>query len=216
MVTSTVHEYKYIDIVEGSEHPYKCALCSKTYFEFRFETDVVRDHLLEAHYSAIGAAFDHDDDDDCDYEGAVSRMDLDACSDGRWEGPGDSDDYGASDSEDVQEREEEKEGDGDRSGAGNAGIDAAASAPTAMSWPERKKEDVDEAVARWFYAHLIPFNVSRNPYFKEMIEALAKAERNYVTPSPSRLNSLLTDEQKNAILKRKKAMNKKRKISCMW
>lgn len=212
MVTSPVHEWKYIDMVEGSEHPFRCALCSKTYYEFRFERDIVREHLLEAHYSAIGVAFDHDEDDDYNYEDADSRMDLDLCSDGQWEGPGNSDDLGASDSEDVQEQDEKKEGDGDRSGAGNA----AASAATAMSWPELKKEDVDQAVARWFYAHLIPFNVVRNPFFKEMVEAINKAERHYVTPSPGRLESLLTDEEKAAIGKRKKAINKKRKRNGMW
>lgn len=214
MVTSTVHEWKYIDIEEGSEHPYKCSLCSKTYFDFRFQRDVVRDHLVEAHYSAIGVAFYHDDN--YDYEAAYSCMDLDECSDGRWEGPGDDDDNGLSDSEDVQEGEEQKEGDEDRSGVGNAENNSTVSAPTAMSWPQRKKEDVDEAVARWFCAHLIPFNVSRNPYFKEMIEALTKAERHYVTPSPRRLKSLMTDEEKSAIDKKKKAINRKRKRNRMW
>lgn len=185
-----------------------------TFFYFSLQRDAVRDHLLEAHYSAIGVAFDHEDD--YDYEAAYSCIDPDECSDGRWEGVGDSDGNGFSESEDVQEEEEENEGDENRSGAGNAETNSTASAPTAMSWPQRKKEDVDEAVARWFFAHLMPFNVSRNPYFKEMIEELAKAERHYVTPSPRRLTSLLTDGEKSAIDKKKKAINRKRKRNRMW
>lgn len=198
MVTSTVHELNYVVVVgEGNKQYFKCSLCAKIYPSALSVRKEVKTHLIQDHYSAIGVVFANEDD--AEEGGGAYR------TNGRWEG------HGESDSEDMQEGKEETEGDGDRSGVGNGGSDTAASAPTAMSWPKTRKEDADRALARWFYSNLIPFNVIRNPYFKEMIEAISNAGRTFVAPSLSNLESPLTDEEKAAIDKRKKAINQKRK-----
>ncbi|GAQ91180.1 hypothetical protein KFL_007390040 [Klebsormidium nitens] len=57
------------------------------------------------------------------------------------------------------------------------------------------KSEVDRSVARFFYANGIPFNVARNPFFKEAVSAIAAAGNTYKPPGSKALRSNLLEKE---------------------
>lgn len=63
-----------------------------------------------------------------------------------------------------------------------------------------KKEEIDRAVADFFYANGIAFNVARSPYWSRMIDAISKAGIHYKAPSSEALRtSLLVDASRRVV-----------------
>ncbi len=63
------------------------------------------------------------------------------------------------------------------------------------------KSEVDAAVARCFYANGIPFNVARNPFFKDAVAAIAAAGPGYKPPSSETLRTTLLEREKESLSK---------------
>lgn len=62
------------------------------------------------------------------------------------------------------------------------------------SFSKNKKQDLDRAVADFFYSNGISFNVARSKHFKDMILAVSRAGCTYQPPGSERLRtSLLQD-----------------------
>lgn len=53
------------------------------------------------------------------------------------------------------------------------------------------QEEVDEAIAKFFYGCRILFNVSRSPFFKKMVDTLKRCEKSYQPPIFNRLHTTL-------------------------
>ncbi|KAI5055828.1 hypothetical protein GOP47_0029349 [Adiantum capillus-veneris] len=66
------------------------------------------------------------------------------------------------------------------------------------SWKPALKEEVDVAVARFFYHDHIAFNVARSPYFYEMARKSGSLESRptYVPPSLESVRTTLLDREK--------------------
>lgn len=65
----------------------------------------------------------------------------------------------------------------------------------------KSEGDVDLAIARFFFACGIPFDVARSPYFKRMAGAINDGLPGYKTPSYERLRTVLVDKEKTYIEK---------------
>jgi hypothetical protein len=59
------------------------------------------------------------------------------------------------------------------------------------SFKKCRKQELDRAVADFFYANGIAFNVARNQYFQSMVQALVSANQNYVAPTSEKLRTCL-------------------------
>ncbi|MCO5549337.1 hypothetical protein L7F22_002806 [Adiantum nelumboides] len=64
------------------------------------------------------------------------------------------------------------------------------------SWKPALKEEVDVAVARFFYHDHIAFNAARSPYFKEMAKKIGEYGPDYVPPSSETLRTTLLEKEK--------------------
>lgn len=58
------------------------------------------------------------------------------------------------------------------------------------------QEAVDAAIARFFYANGIPFNVVRSPFYTEMVQAINNAPAGYKPPMYENIRTTLIDKEK--------------------
>ena len=63
-------------------------------------------------------------------------------------------------------------------------------------WKLVDKQKVDDSLAEMFYACAIPFNVARNPYFKNAIKKVADFGKVYVPPGSEALRTTLLKKQR--------------------
>ncbi|KAH9292112.1 hypothetical protein KI387_042698 [Taxus chinensis] len=61
------------------------------------------------------------------------------------------------------------------------------------------RDAVDAAIAHFFYANGIPFNVARSPYYEEMVRAINKGPAGYKPPGYEKLHTTLIDKEKTRI-----------------
>eukprot|EP01018_Ginkgo_biloba_P037930 Gb_41367 [translate_table: standard] len=59
--------------------------------------------------------------------------------------------------------------------------------------------EVDLAIARFFYANGISFNVARSPYYGEMVKAIMGASSGYKPPGFENLRTTLVDKEKGRV-----------------
>eukprot|EP01018_Ginkgo_biloba_P013676 Gb_30773 [translate_table: standard] len=59
--------------------------------------------------------------------------------------------------------------------------------------------EVDLAIARFFYANGISFNVARSPYYGEMVKAIMGAPSGYKPPGFEKLRTTLVDKEKSHV-----------------
>lgn len=64
------------------------------------------------------------------------------------------------------------------------------------------REEVDEAVARCFYACGMPFFYARSPYFHDMVGAIASFGKGYKAPNYEKLRTTLLDKEKDRVCSR--------------
>lgn len=70
------------------------------------------------------------------------------------------------------------------------------------------KEAADRAIARFFYAAGIPFNVAENRYFKEAIKAVAACGSSYCPPGRKVLGTTMIDKELADVKRKTEAMMK--------
>ncbi|XP_077240039.1 uncharacterized protein LOC143880943 [Tasmannia lanceolata] len=68
-------------------------------------------------------------------------------------------------------------------------------------WKAFAKEDVDDVVARFFYANGLNFNVTNSPYFHDMAKAIAAFGPGYEPPSIENLSNSFLSKEKTRINK---------------
>ncbi|KAH7288138.1 hypothetical protein KP509_31G014000 [Ceratopteris richardii] len=66
-------------------------------------------------------------------------------------------------------------------------------------WNPKLKEEVDMAVARFFYHDHIPFNEARSLYFKETMKEVGEYGPQYVPPTSESLRMTLLDKEKKLV-----------------
>lgn len=66
-------------------------------------------------------------------------------------------------------------------------------------WKPVEKQEVDDAVAKFFYACAIPFNVARSPYFKNVIKKAIDFGKGYVPPGSEALRTTLLKKTKDRV-----------------
>jgi len=59
----------------------------------------------------------------------------------------------------------------------------------------QQKERADDAVAKLFYAHALPFHLARSPYLRAAFEEVRLAGPSYVLPGETRLRTSLLEKQ---------------------
>ncbi|XP_021899084.1 uncharacterized protein LOC110815562 [Carica papaya] len=69
------------------------------------------------------------------------------------------------------------------------------------SWKTTTKEDVDDNVARFFYADGLNINIVNSPYFHEMVKTIAVFGSGYEPPSVEKLSGSLLNKEKGRIEK---------------
>ncbi|KAH7331702.1 hypothetical protein KP509_20G047100 [Ceratopteris richardii] len=67
------------------------------------------------------------------------------------------------------------------------------------NWNPILKEEVDTAVARFFYHDHIAFNAARSPYFKDMVKKIGEYGAHYVPPSSESLRTTLLEKEKKLV-----------------
>ena len=61
------------------------------------------------------------------------------------------------------------------------------------------RDDTDDAIGKFIFANGIPFHVVRSPYYKEMVQAIAKIGPSYVPPGEHKLRTTILDRQVSKI-----------------
>jgi hypothetical protein len=61
------------------------------------------------------------------------------------------------------------------------------------------KDDIDDAIGKFFFANGIPFHVARSPYYKEMISMVARRGPSYVPPGETKLRTTILDKNYSKI-----------------
>ncbi|KAL3849608.1 hypothetical protein ACJIZ3_011490 [Penstemon smallii] len=61
------------------------------------------------------------------------------------------------------------------------------------------KDDVDGAVARFFYGNGIPLNVAKSPFWVDMVRAINHAPKGYDPPSAEKIKTTLLDKEKTKV-----------------
>lgn len=88
------------------------------------------------------------------------------------------------------------------SGSGKTGKRIRTSQPSVTCvWKTIAKEDVDDIVARFFYADGLDFNIVNSPYFLEMTKAIAAFGPGYEPPTTEKLSDLFLSKEKAKIEK---------------
>ena len=68
------------------------------------------------------------------------------------------------------------------------------------------RDDTDDAIGKFLFANGIPFHVSRSPYYKEMVQAIAASGPSYVPPGEHKLRTVVLDRQVSNITMQKENM----------
>jgi len=66
-------------------------------------------------------------------------------------------------------------------------------------WKPSTKEEVDDIVARCFFANGLSFNLARSPYFHDMVKAIAAFGPGYEAPITEKLESTLLGKERGRI-----------------
>ncbi|KAH9292228.1 hypothetical protein KI387_042583, partial [Taxus chinensis] len=66
-------------------------------------------------------------------------------------------------------------------------------------WKPLEKQHVDDAFADLFYSSAIPFNVARNPHFRNAIQKAAEFGKGYTPPSSEALRTTLLQRSKDRV-----------------
>eukprot|EP01018_Ginkgo_biloba_P016996 Gb_31773 [translate_table: standard] len=182
-------QWLFVEKVKGVEGAYKCSLCGEHYLENDLTRPIVLAHLIDVHDGDATLYFAEDEGDVEEDSDLMSFSGRNHCG------------------ERCPATESE-----------SSGAEICSSAPTGLSWfddPRTKptEEDVDAAVGRFFFAHLIPFSFANNPYFKEMVTAIQSGGRNLRVPTVGELRGALSEEDKKAIDRKKKAIARKRRLA---
>ena len=69
-------------------------------------------------------------------------------------------------------------------------------------WKPVERQEVDDAVAEFFYACAIPFNVSRSPYFKNAIKKAIEFGKGYVPPKSEALRTTLLKKTRDRVIEK--------------
>ncbi|XP_050213239.1 uncharacterized protein LOC126664745 isoform X2 [Mercurialis annua] len=72
---------------------------------------------------------------------------------------------------------------------------------TSLSWKTISKEDVDDIVARFFYADGLNVDIVNSPYFHEMVKAIGAFGFGYEPPSIDKLSDSFLGKEKGRIVK---------------
>jgi hypothetical protein len=67
-------------------------------------------------------------------------------------------------------------------------------------------DDTDDTIGKFLFSNGIPFHVSRSPYYKEMVKAIATIEPSYVPPGEHKLRTVILDRQVSNITLHKEQM----------
>lgn len=79
---------------------------------------------------------------------------------------------------------------------GTKGSRSCAVGPTlAGMYSKLNRDDTDDDIGKFLFANGIPFHVSRSPYYKEMVKAIAAAGPSYVPPSEHKLSTVILERQ---------------------
>jgi hypothetical protein len=65
-----------------------------------------------------------------------------------------------------------------------------------------EKQQVDDAIVEFFYACAIPFNVARNPYFKNALKKAVVFGKGYAPPGSEALRTTLLKKTKDRVTER--------------
>eukprot|EP01018_Ginkgo_biloba_P021118 Gb_25767 [translate_table: standard] len=77
------------------------------------------------------------------------------------------------------------------------------------------RDNIDFAIARFFYACGILFNVARSPYYEEMVHAINNGPKGYKPPGYEKLRTTLIDNEKSGIQKELEPMSSEwPKVGC--
>eukprot|EP01018_Ginkgo_biloba_P005176 Gb_37142 [translate_table: standard] len=63
----------------------------------------------------------------------------------------------------------------------------------------RNRENIDLAIARFFYACGISFNVAQSPYYEEMVRAIKNGPQGYKPPGYQTLHTTIIDKEKSRV-----------------
>ncbi|GLJ52352.1 hypothetical protein SUGI_1113680 [Cryptomeria japonica] len=66
-------------------------------------------------------------------------------------------------------------------------------------WKRVEKQQVDDAVADLFYTSAIPFNVARNPHFRNAVQKIAKFGKGYTPPGSGAIRTTLLQRSKDGV-----------------
>lgn len=72
---------------------------------------------------------------------------------------------------------------------------------TSVSWKSITKEDIDDIVARFFYADGLNFDIVNSPYFLEMVQAIGAFGIGYEPPTVDKLSDSFLSKEKGRIEK---------------
>ena len=98
-------------------------------------------------------------------------------------------------------------GDSGISSSKHKGSCSCALGPTiAGMYSKLNRDDTDDAIGKFLFANGIPFHVSRSPYYKEMVKAIATAGSSYVPPGEHKLRTVILDRQVSNITMHKEQM----------
>jgi hypothetical protein len=68
------------------------------------------------------------------------------------------------------------------------------------------RDDTDDGIGKFIFSNGIHFRVSRSPYYKEMVKAIATEEPSYLPPSEHNLRTVILDRQVSNINVHKERM----------
>jgi hypothetical protein len=87
------------------------------------------------------------------------------------------------------------------------GSHSCAVGPTIVNmYNKMNRDNTDDAIGKSFFSNGIPFHVSRSPYYKEMVKAIATTRPSYVPPGEHKLRTLIIDMQLTNITVHKERM----------
>ncbi|XP_057852417.2 uncharacterized protein LOC131062719 isoform X2 [Cryptomeria japonica] len=66
-------------------------------------------------------------------------------------------------------------------------------------WKPVEKQQVDDAVADLFYTSAIPFNVARNPHFRNAVQKIAEFGKGYTPPGSEAIRTTLLQRSKDRV-----------------
>ena len=68
------------------------------------------------------------------------------------------------------------------------------------------RDDTDDAIGKFLFADGIPFHVTRSPYYKEMVRAIASSGPSYVPPGEHKVRTVILERQVSNISMQKEQM----------